>query len=190
MAEIRTFIAVHVIDAIIARMIAVQQALRCADADVSWARPEGMHLTLKFLGNVPETRIEAIGDALATVAARHAPFTAAVAGTGAFPTLARARVVWAGVTQGAEALGALAHDIEGTLAALEFEREHRPFNAHLTLGRVKSPRGANELATLLTAHANDVFGEMPVTEIVLMRSDLHPDGAQYTALRRAAVTGQ
>ncbi|MHB9130494.1 MAG: RNA 2',3'-cyclic phosphodiesterase [Armatimonadota bacterium] len=187
MPEIRSFIAVEVDPAIIRRLAEVQAHLRGAGADVSWSRPEGMHLTLKFLGNVAEERIPAIGDALAEVAEHHTPFTVTVAGSGGFPTARRPRVVWAGISDGTTELTALAVDVETTLATLGFPPEERPFRPHLTLGRVKSPGGADKLAALLAEHADDQFGAMQVTEIILMRSELSPKGARYTPLRKAQL---
>lgn len=187
MTEIRTFIAVDIAPEIVTRLLAVQQHLRQAEAAVSWVRPEGMHLTLKFLGNVDEARMPAIADALAAIARQHRPFSLRVAGTGAFPTLARPRVVWAGVAAGGDELRALAESIETALAALGFPRETRPFRPHLTLGRVKVPPADRRLADGVAAHRDEDFGEMPVTALTLYRSDLSPQGARYTVLCEARL---
>jgi len=185
MAEIRTFIAIAVDPVIITRLAGVQQQLRAAGADVGWTRPEGMHITLKFLGNVPQERMPAIGEALDAVAVRFAPFTISVEGTGGFPTVQRPRVLWAGIRAGSETLTAMAAAVDDALAALDFPRDARPFRAHLTLGRVKSPANLSGLSALLEAHARDSFGEMTAADMLLMRSELSPQGARYTALHRA-----
>lgn len=189
MANIRTFIAVHVDDVIIARLMALQEELRRTDARVSWTRPEGMHLTLKFLGNVPEEQIATIGDALQPVAAGCASISISIEGTGGFPNLRRPRVVWAGVGGETEALIELAAGVDAAMAGLGFPPENRPFNPHLTLGRIKEPVQLEPLIELLTAHSADQFGEMTVREIILFQSQLSPKGARYTPLRRLALSG-
>jgi len=188
-ADIRSFIAIDVDDAIIARLATLQQELRGADAQVSWSRPEGMHLTLKFLGNVPEERIPAIGDALQGVAAGRKPFRISMEGTGGFPNLRRPRVLWAAVREGRETLISLAGAVDTALAGLGFPPEDRPFSPHLTLGRVKAPNGLECLTAAMQSHTGDSFGEATVREVILYRSELSPKGARYTPLQRAALGG-
>lgn len=189
MADIRAFIAVAVDEAIIARLAALQGELRRADAPVAWVRPGGMHLTLKFLGNVPEERIPAIGEAMREVAASRKPFRIGVEGTGAFPNLRRPRVIWADVREGREALIELAAAVDGALVGVGFPPEDRPFSPHLTLGRVKMPNRLEQMMALLASHAQDRFGEMLVTGMILFQSELSPQGAKYTPLRHAALGG-
>lgn len=188
MAEIRTFIAIGIDQAILARLAELQQQLRQVAADVAWARPEGMHITLKFLGNVAEERIPAIAEALERVARQFTPFTIAVAGTGVFPNPRAPRVVWAGIREGSETLCVMAAAVDRELDALGFPREQRPFRAHLTLGRVKSPAHLAQLTTALTQHANEPFGAMRAGDMRLMRSELSPQGARYTALHHAVFS--
>ncbi len=187
MAEWRTFIAVAVEPAIIARLTALQTELRAAGAAVAWVQPAGMHLTLKFLGNVPEGRISEIGEALAEAVCGHAPFTVTIAGAGGFPNLVRPRVLWAGIAAGESGLVALATAVENALAARGFPREPRPFHPHLTLGRLRSSAGIVPLLVRLDAHADDDFGAMDVTEIALYRSELSPHGTKYCKLRAAKL---
>ena len=189
MTEIRSFIAVPVDEAILVRLSALQQQLRQAGAPVSWTRPAGMHLTLKFLGNISEALIPRLGETLQPVAARWAPFTVSVVGTGGFPTLQRPRVVWAGIRQGKDALAALAAEVDAAVNTLGFPPETRPYNPHLTLGRVKEPKKLERLITLLQSHDGDYFGEMTAGELILFRSELSPKGARYTPLHRLTLSG-
>ena len=190
MPDIRSFIAVEMPQAILAKLATMQQLLRGEGAQVAWVRLEGLHVTLKFLGYVPAEQIAAIGDALAGIAERHRPFRLSVARIGGFPSPRRPRVVWAGVEAGVEEMSALAREVEDAMAALGFAREERPFQPHLTLGRVKAPEGIERLAAAMGAHAEEQFGEARVAEMVLMRSDLSPQGAHYTALRRVPLLGK
>lgn len=189
MADIRSFIAVVVDEGIIARLAALQGELRHTDAPVAWVRPEGMHLTLKFLGDVPEARIPDIGEALRAVAGNWEPFRISVEGTGAFPNLRRPRVVWADVREGRETLIELAGAVDAALTGLGFPPEDRPFSPHLTLGRVKVPGRLEALTAQVESHAQDYFGEMTVGEVILFQSELSPKGAKYTSLQRSALSG-
>ena len=145
-----------------------------------------LHVTLKFLGPIEETRVPAIADALGAAASRRAPFDLAVRGLGAFPDVSRPRVVWAGLEE-ARALGVLAGEVDGALAALGLPRESRPFSAHVTLGRVREPRRNPALAAALARPAD--FGRLAVTRVSLMRSDLGPGGARYTELAGVLLAG-
>ena len=104
---------------------------------VRWARPENVHLTLKFLGDVPEEDVAPVTEALEPVRSRHEPFEAELSGFGAFPSTRRARILWAGIGEGSEPLRDLARDVEASLEPLGFEREDRAYVPHLTLGRAR-----------------------------------------------------
>jgi 2'-5' RNA ligase len=187
--EIRSFIAVETTEEMVARLTALQGTLRGAGADVGWTAPAGIHVTLRFLGDVAEERISVLAQALEVVAARHAPFAVQLAGVGAFPSARQPRIMWVGITEGAEPLRALAAGVEAAMVAAGFPREERAFRAHLTLGRVRSPHGVEQLVRLLAAQAAEEYGTMPVAAISYMRSDLTPQGARYTTLYRLPLTG-
>ncbi len=149
---------------------------------VAWVAPGNLHLTLKFLGNVEEARIDEIVASLRGAVVEVATFDATVSGLGAFPTPARPRVVWAGVSVGANAMVQLARRVDGALAALGVPPEARPFSPHVTLGRVRVPRPAPALAAALAGGEGCEFGTVRVERLVLMQSHLSPRGSQYTAL--------
>lgn len=154
---------------------------------MSWVAPENFHVTVKFLGNVDEARVQSVIDALHTAARRHAPLDLEIGGLGAFPSATRARVLWAGLIVGAAPLGAVAASVDDELAPLGFPREDRPFSPHITLARVREPRRAPELAEALGAASGRRFGHVAVSDIALMRSDLSPRGARYTTLASVAL---
>lgn len=176
----RLFVAVDVPEAIKESIESdVVGVLRDRVAGARWTRPEGRHLTLMFLGNVADERLDEIGDALACVATGQFPFDACFAEIGGFPNLRRPRVLWIGLGEGAEPMGVLATKIERELEALGLEAEGRPFRGHLTLARFPRPHVVEALPDVVVPRAS--FG---VREIVLFHSQLHPKGARYTALRR------
>jgi 2'-5' RNA ligase len=153
---------------------------------VGWVRADRVHLTLKFLGSVPPERIGAIEAALLTVAAASPSFRLQPYGCGAFPTIKQMRVVWVGLRGDEKALVSLQGAVEAALAPLGFEPEDRPFRAHLTLGRVKGRQHLRALQEALLARQGFEAEAFDVTELVLYRSDLMPQGARYTPLFRAS----
>lgn len=154
----------------------VVEPLRGRVEGARWTRPEGRHLTLKFLGNVDDDRVGAIAEALRIAADGHVPFDASFGDLGGFPTSGRPRVLWIGVDRGAEQMSALAGAVESALEPLGFEPEGRPFRGHLTLARFPQPRRIDvpEVPVRLRA--------FPVREITLFQSRLHPKGARYMPL--------
>ncbi len=183
----RLFIALDLPPEVKERLTQVQKKLRRHDRDtVRWVRPEGMHLTLRFLGEVPEGEVPPLASALARVAAAGRPFHLEARGFGVFPHLARPRVLWVGVGGDVEVLGALQREVERAVRALGYAAERRRYTPHLTLGRV---RRQAELVDLL-AFARELekvqvplLGRWQVTELLLMESELHPEGARYTRLQ-------
>ena len=165
-----------------ARLAETIEALRATARGVAWVAPTNLHLTVKFLGGVEESRLEAVRAALAAATAGHAPFDVALQALGAFPTPTRPRVVWAGLAAGAAPLAALADEVDRALAAIGFPREERAFSAHVTLGRVREVRRDPALAAALARAASHPFGAFPVDRLSLMRSQLSPAGARYTEL--------
>jgi 2'-5' RNA ligase len=193
MEQIRTFIAIELEEPIRAGLARVQEQLTREPAAriVRWTRPGGIHLTLKFLGDVPARRIEEIGQALERACVGFAPFPLTVGGLGCFPDTSRPRVVWVGVQEESESLARLQEAVEREVAPLGFPTEKRGFSPHLTLGRVKgaSPGEARRLGELIHGTEIGSLGQMSARAVSLMRSDLHPSGAVYTSLRSVALEG-
>jgi RNA 2',3'-cyclic 3'-phosphodiesterase len=181
----RCFVAIDPAAEVRARLVALRHELAEAGADVRWARDEGLHCTLAFLGSVEETRLDLVQEALRAALEQRAAFSMRALGVGAFPSSSRARVVWVGLES--EALAALAETIGGALEPLGFAREKRPFRPHVTLGRVRSRHGWPALAALLRSHENDDLGASRIEEIVLYRSDLGPGGSRYTPVWTIAL---
>ena len=191
---IRAFIALELPESAREALGGVQKQLSPAGGkDVKWVRPEGIHLTLKFLGNIDEAQVEKVAQETAQAAAGCPPLTLKMKGVGAFPGVSRPRVVWVGLTGDVERLARLAADLEGRLSRLGFAPEGRPFTAHLTLGRVKEfgrARGAKSaLGEAIVNLSGLDIEEFQATELILFRSELKPGGAVYTRLRSTHLAG-
>ena len=155
-----------------------------APREVTWARAESLHLTLKFLGDAEAERAAVIGEVLGQVAGRHQMPTLRVGGVGAFPSMERARVVWLGV-EPEPRLELLQHDIEAACATLGFEIEGRPFRPHVTLGRLRAAATDAVLPRLArAAEACVVSGEALVSTVDLMESTLMPGGPRHLVRAR------
>jgi 2'-5' RNA ligase len=162
------------------------EPLRAAGLPVKWVDAGGIHMTLKFLGEVPAGRLPEVEAALGRACAGARAFSLGVGEFGAFPTPERARVVWVGC-EAVPPLELLQHGVEREFGALGFPVEGRPFRPHLTLGRARSDQrgGVRGLAGLLADLA--FTGEFTVRSVDLMESTLTPTGARYTVRRAVAL---
>ena len=178
----RLFIGVPV-DGLRPRLEALLLDLRSSGADLRWTRPENLHLTLSFLGEVRDDAVSAVERALAAAARGRPPFSLTLAGLGVFPSVDRPRTVWLGVSEGAETIGKLAAALRGALASggLAPAEGDREFAAHLTLGRLRSPAGFDALSNRLGAAGEPLALE--VRRILLYRSLPSSEGSSYSVLR-------
>jgi len=187
MEKIRTFIAIELDESVKDGLTKLQKRLegQAPRGSVRWVRPEGIHLTLKFLGDVPADQIEEITQALQKGCEGFAPFSLSCGGLGCFPNLKRPRVVWTGIQEETGTLAQLQRAIEEHVAPLGYPTEKRKFSPHLTLGRVQkrvSSGDLRRLGELVGASETGTLGQMEVRSVNLMRSDLRPSGAVYTRL--------
>jgi RNA 2',3'-cyclic 3'-phosphodiesterase len=182
MATIRTFICFELPAQIRESIAELQRQLKPLGSGVGWTRPDGIHLTLKFLGDVESSRIDSIAEAVEHASQGCAAFPVTVAESGAFPNLARPRVIWVGIRETSGKLMNLQSRIEEELARLGYPREERRFSPHLTLGRIKAPESVQGICKELQQRgfAPQSF---TATTIIIMRSDLKSDGAEYAPLR-------
>jgi 2'-5' RNA ligase len=187
---IRSFIALKVPPGAAKRIAAAQQQLRTAGADWKWVDPDSFHITLKFLGDVETGRLESLWRAAAASIQGTPAFAVMFRGIGAFPNTVRARVVWAGVQDGASELMRLASGVEDACAACGFERERRPFHAHLTLGRARRVGPNPALAAAIERLAMMSVGEAPMDRVLLMSSRLTRSGAIHNVLDEEPLAGR
>jgi 2'-5' RNA ligase len=184
----RIFIALDIAGEIRARITEYMDRVRPYAEGARWARAEGLHVTLKFIGEVKEEKAQEIAKALATIAAE--PFTVNFSGAGFFPTAKSPRVFWLGV-DGGDALPRLASAIDAAAHSLGIAREEKPFSPHLTLARAGSGAGTSQVLRpvqrLLEAEAVPQFGTMTAREFWLYRSDLARGGSRYTKLQKFEI---
>ncbi|MBN2413803.1 RNA 2',3'-cyclic phosphodiesterase [candidate division KSB1 bacterium] len=181
MPDIRTFICFEIPVPIKERIVKLQNELRSLGRGVRWVNPDGIHLTLKFLGDVQEKDIVKIAEAVKTSVNGFMPVKIKIANTGAFPNFKRPRVIWIGVEEPTGQLVEIHRVIEQELEKLEYEKENRNFSPHLTLGRIKSSDGIEKITNKLSNREIN-FGEFTAVEIIIMKSELKPSGAVYTPL--------
>ena len=181
-AVIRCFVAVEIPEPIQALLKPVQTHLQSQiHKGTSWTKPGNFHLTLKFLGDIHPEASNDVAEALQRVTERHPPFSIAFGGIGAFPNLARPRVIWLGIKQGASSVSRLAKAVNFELTNLGFSTDNR-FHPHLTLARLRTATNLEPLKNILRKYDTIVGGSIRVNEIALMQSQLHRNGAIYTPL--------
>lgn len=183
----RLFIANELPRELLDELVGIQSDLMAAlpDRAVRWVRPEGIHLTLKFLGNVPVGQIEDIQAGLALAVEGYAPFNLNAVGLGCFPNTRRPNVIWVGIEGDTRALKALWNSVEQAIAPLGYPTEGRSFNPHLTLGRTDRRAAPGELAQVgQHVEGADVgwLASWDVAGLSLIRSQLQAGGAIYTTL--------
>lgn len=194
MEPIRSFVAIELPEQVKSVLKQLQNDLkRSKAASVKWAGAEGIHLTLKFLGNVDASEIPKLKEALLGATRKIAPFRLELGNPGAFPNTHAPRVVWVGVGGEVETLHTLHNNVERELVPLGFSPDERSFSPHLTLGRVREGSTADERRCLGEVVASLKVGEKPTFEVgalSLMRSTLTPNGAVYSCLTLFALAGR
>ena len=186
--KIRAFIALELPDAARRVLANLQSALRPEFSAVRWVGPQGIHLTLKFLGDIPEAQVAPIGETLANLTRGCEPLNLIVQGLGVFPGVRKARVIWAGLGGETAGLIDLHQKVEAALEAHGFVREQRRFRAHLTLGRFKKVPKPPALVSILERQSGYAPCEMALDRLVFYRSELRPQGARYTSLAQAPLS--
>jgi len=177
----RAFIAIDIDEAVRQKLVNVQQQLTATGAQLKLVEPGNIHVTMKFLGDVPNDKISAVTDALRVAASGMQPFDINVRGIGVFPNPRYMRVIWAGVVDGRDAVIALQQNIDRELQKLGFSPE-RDFVPHLTLARVKTAKHKEQLAASIREMGNMEFGITRAQAVELMQSTLTPKGPIYSTL--------
>lgn len=198
---IRSFIAIELLEQIEKSLETIQSKLKNSGADVKWVKPQNIHLTLKFLGNRSPQELEEIKKILDEVAAdfgkrcpgQSSSFNISLSEIGAFPRLNYPRVIWIGIKEGSQETTRLAEDVEQSLEKIGIPKEDRPFSPHLTLGRLRSPKGRERLKEFvekLNSELGVTSYEQRVDHLTLFQSTLTPSGPIYTPLHKSKFQGQ
>jgi 2'-5' RNA ligase len=185
--NMRTFIAIEIPEEMKRAIAEVQAQLKVSGADANWTRPEGIHLTLKFLGEVPEENVSEITAALVSAAEGRGRFHLQAAGTGVFPNEKAPRVVWIGISGELDKLMGLQISVEEQMVRLGFQQEDRRFKPHLTLGRIKHLPSYGSWMHALKGVRDIELPGFDATAISLMKSELGQTGAVYTEIGRAEL---
>ena len=185
--RIRCFVAIEIPRSIQERFAQIQDTLKEQISRVSWVKPDNIHLTLKFIGEVHPNDVRTIEPAIKQVSQRHHPFALKIGGIGAFPNLKRPRVIWVGVKVGATEVSVLARAINLELNRCGYPLDEAAFHPHLTLARIKDRIDLRPFVDMFRQYDEIDNASMTVNEIALIRSQLHPKGAIYTILKSYAL---
>jgi 2'-5' RNA ligase len=181
----RAFLAVVPPPAVLDWTESVVDAARRTDDGLRWTRPDQRHVTLQFLGRVDATAVDALAESVAAAVRRIPAFGVQVGGAGAFPSAQRASVLWLGIAEGADTLGALAAAVAGASAPLGVATDDRPYRPHVTLARTSGARDVRAVVERLGT--GPAAPRLTVTDVILFDSDTRPDGAVHTEHARFAL---
>jgi 2'-5' RNA ligase len=185
-STIRTFIALELPPSLISLLAKVQENIQAMGLRAKWVRPDNIHLTLKFLGNINPADIEKIGRAMVGAVSEFETFNLVAAGIGVFPGVNRPRVIWVGLKGQVQLLFAMQRRLEDNLAVLGYKKEKRPFKGHLTLGRFRQNVNRETIRRVLQEFGNLASEEFTVRRVIFYKSDLKPTGAVYSELQQAS----
>ena len=184
---IRAFIAITPPTTLQQTMAEVRQVFERLSLPWRWVTPDHIHLTLRFLGNVPEESVTSLHQAMEQAAQGQTAFPLCARSLGCFPHPARARVLWVGLDDPSQALGRLNERLMAALTLLDFPPEDRPFQPHLTLARAQKRVPSRQLFSMLQTYQNQDFGEFLVTQLHIVHSQLQRGGSLHTILRSVTL---
>ncbi len=185
--NIRTFIALELPGKIISSIGQVQERIATYGFRIRWIRPENIHLTLKFLGDMKAANIDKVGGVMDESVSEYSPIPLKVKGIGVFPGIKRPRVIWTGISGQVNQLIGLQKRLEENLDGMGFPKENRSFKAHLTFGRVKNRLDPKRFGDALKEFSSFESEEFVADRVILYKSDLKPTGAVYTKLVEAVL---
>jgi 2'-5' RNA ligase len=188
--NIRAFLAIELPEDILQAMSRLQEKLkREINGRISWTRPQGQHLTLKFFGDISKEDVNNICSAVQNRIVSEQSLNLKIEKLGVFPDTRKPRVIWCGITDDEERLLVFQKKLDSDFANIGFPSEERPFRAHLTLARIKDSRDLTGMSEVLKKYGAFVAGEFNCKELILFQSNLSPQGAVYTKLAEFAFCG-
>ncbi len=186
---VRAFVAIEVDEDVRAALTDTQRKLKKSDAHVSWVKAEHIHLSLAFLGDIFPRQVQGMGKALDEIGGLCGPFTMDVGGVGSFGSPRKPRVIWAGIEAPPQGLIEMQEVVAAAAEEFGIPVDKRPFRPHITLGRVRSGRNVDALTSAMASVKNTRHGSVAVRRILLMRSVLKSQGAEYSILHETALKG-
>jgi RNA 2',3'-cyclic 3'-phosphodiesterase len=186
---IRAFVAFPIPETITIRICDIQERLKSYRLPVRWVKPENVHLTLKFFGEISLSTVNDIGKVLEDTVRVYAPLMFFIKGLGVFPNIKKPRVLWIGISGDIKPLSEIQANLEINLEKKGFAKENRPFKSHLTLGRIKGDIHPENLFDILRSFSNFTSEPFEAKELVLYKSELNPSGALYTKLQTVYLDG-
>ncbi|KXA95827.1 hypothetical protein AKJ65_00500 [candidate division MSBL1 archaeon SCGC-AAA259E19] len=183
----RSFVAIDSNEKIRNCLVKIQKSLKRTGADLKLVEPENIHLTLKFLGNVSENRLELVKEKIRNIE-KIDSFELQVNGLGVFPRPSFIRVIWAGVSKGEDKTVDLRKKLDKKLAEIDFEPEDKDFTPHFTIARMKSGRAKDEVLSQIEENSDTNFGSVIVKEVKLKKSELTSEGPIYTTLESVELS--
>jgi 2'-5' RNA ligase len=186
---IRAFIAIPLPEFISTGICDIQERLKSYRLPIRWVRPENVHLTLKFLGEISLSTIDGITEVIKNTVRERSPLILFTKGLGVFPGIKKPRVLWIGISGDINALSEIQVNLETNLGKKGFPKENRPFKSHLTLGRVKGNIHPEDLFDTLRSFSDFSSEPFEAKELVLYKSELKPSGAFYTKLQTVYLDG-
>lgn len=186
METVRVFIALDIGTPVRKKLIALQKELNETGADVRWVKPENLHLTLAFLGNIATDKLNPLTAAVQQQTEGLNPFILTVHGAGVFGRRNRPSVVWAGIKD-SPPLDELYQQVIAALGAVEIPFHNKRFRPHLTLGRFNSLSHLNDLFGILKQEQDTTFGNIEIRSLQLIKSELKPSGAEHAVLEKITL---
>jgi len=180
--NLRLFLAIDIPSEIREELTKIQNHFKSLSLSASWVRPDNIHLTLKFLGNTEPEKIPQIVETMNTCVGSIAPFSLSLTEVGGFPNLNQPRVLWVGLADSQGFLVSAQKNIDQNLSRLGYDADNKPFFPHLTLARIKSPKGRQGIKEKIASLNMDETKPFCISSIKLYKSDLTPRGAIYTSL--------
>jgi len=184
---IRSFIAIPLPESMKAHIRKIQDNIRSKGLKLRLVKPENIHLTLKFLGDIPLPGIDAVSGAIAQTSENFKPVTLGAKGIGVFPGIKNPRILWVGLKGETHSLIQFQQSLEENLIPLGFEKEKRSFKAHLTIARIKDRVSPKDLLQVIEKYGNIESETFTAHEIILYQSFLKPTGAVYTKLKAISL---
>lgn len=179
----RTFISIDVNDEVLNSLKPIQDDLRDTGADLKLVRPQNIHMTLRFLGDVSKSRLEVIEEAIEGIT-DFEPFEINLEGLGVFPEPSYIRVVWAGVSKGSDELCEVKESLESNLSSHGFSEDDKDFTPHFTIARVKSGKAKDKLNSIVEETSDEFFGSVFVDSVELRKSELTSEGPVYSTISK------